>query len=51
MIFEGTLAPDDPEMAYPLKGLVKVLRKTGRDAEAAPLEARASALRATKAPR
>jgi tetratricopeptide (TPR) repeat protein len=45
---EKRLNPNDPDVAGSLEGYAALLRKAGRAAEAAPLEARAQAIRAAQ---
>lgn len=48
-IEEKALGPDHPEVAASLGNYAALLRKTGRDVEAAKLEARTEAIRAGRA--
>ncbi len=48
-IWEGALGPEHPNVATGLKNYAALLRKTGRNSEAAKLEARAKAIRAKRA--
>ncbi len=48
-ITEKTLGPEHPHVSMALENYAALLRKTGRDAEAKRLEARAKAMRAKHA--
>ena len=49
VIFEKALGPEHPNVAICLENYAALLRKMGRGTEAAPLEARAQAIRAKQA--
>ncbi len=46
MIREKALGPDHPQVAQSLENYATLLRETGRNTEAAKMEARAKAIRA-----
>ena len=48
-IFEKALGPEHPQVATSLENYADLLCKTGRDAEATEMEARAKAIRAKHA--
>jgi hypothetical protein len=48
-ILEKALGPEHPAVAKSLENYAALLRKTHREAEAEPMEARAKAIRAKKA--
>jgi len=45
-IAEKVLDPDHPDLAAVLESYARLLRKTGRDSQAAEMESRAAAIRA-----